>query len=916
MQACLAFWGKTGFQLDGQAGAKPVLHHLLDVASVAKALLETRPQLSSRLARMLGIAPGEVAPLISFCAGLHDLGKFSRPFQSKMLEYWPQQVLGQKPDMQLFDPGHWKLSAILLNTFDIRRLTGGVFPSLVDAENPNIYLISDLTATIAGHHGRPPEYRFADGNDEEMRKQTKEALCCHCIDAALIAAQRLCTLTCVGPTPDISDETIKKLSFVLNGIITVADWVGSDLDHFPIKSAETDIQEYWDEAQRQARDALAKKGLMQSEPNALPNFTNVGMPTTAVPRPMQVEAGSVQFGDGPQLFIIEDTTGSGKTEAAMLLAARMMAVGKGEGIYFALPTMATANAMHRRLANVYTNFYEPQEDLASRPSLVLAHGKSSLADRLRDLKSRSAGGEEPVTRACNAWIADSRRTALFAEMGAGTIDQAFMAVLPKKFLTLRHFALANRILVIDEAHSFDAYMGEELKTLLHMQAMNGGSAIVLSATLAGAKRQQISAAFQAGLAKPRLAGGHRKFGRQFAGSTKPVISQAYPLLTKVNAGGVMETQVAFDARLKRSVKVGRLECREDGIASALAAATSGAAVAIICNAVDEAIHLYNAVRERMESPELAILFHARFTVGDRMDIENRVLSLFGKTGREKERAGHILVATQVIEQSLDLDFDLIISDLAPIDLLIQRAGRLWRHMEERPAAGRPLSEAQILIVSPDPDQALTDKWLEPSLGKAAFIYRNAGVMWRSAKVIFGAGRIETPSDFRPFVEAVYDDATSIELPQCLTLADQKSYGEERGQATQGKFNVIKLNQGYLNLGVGLSDNQEIGTRLGEKTVTVRLARNLNGRLKPFYQIDDAPTALRWELSEVTIRESLYRGLSPAPDTISLADIARKDWPEFEQKIEIYVVGGDGVLQDSTGHGLTYHGDMGLIRLSP
>lgn len=904
LQSCLAFWGKTPTNVD--AAAKPVLHHLIDVASVAKIFLDTRPQLSARLSIMLGIPSDEIARLLSFCAGLHDLGKFSRPFQSKALDYWPDAVLGQQPAAQLFDPGHWKLSAVLLNTRDMKSLIGDVFTGLVDTHNPEILLASDLIGAIAGHHGRPPDKSFANGEYITLPKHLREALCGQCVDAASVAAQTLRSLTGVKSAPGLGEDAARHFSFLLNGIITMADWVGSDLAHFPIKSADTDIEEYWSHAQAQARHALATKGLIQPRPIRSPQFATVGMPLTAVARPMQVEATAVEFGDGPQLFIIEDTTGSGKTEAAMLLAARMMAVGKGEGIYFALPTMATANAMHQRLETVFKNFYERDSNTNLSPSLVLAHGKSKLAESLRSIKSQIGNEDEPVARACNAWITDSRRTALFADMGAGTIDQAFMAVLPKKFLTLRHFALANRILVIDEAHSFDAYMGEELKTLLQMQAMNGGSAIVLSATLAGAKRNELSMAFQAGLPKPRVETLRRVGARQTEEPPAPIISHSYPLLTHVSGSGVREKEIAFDARLKRSVEVRRLETREDGIVAALAATANGAAVAIICNAVDEAIHVYEAVRARLEEPDRAMLFHARFTVGDRMDIENRVLSLFGKTGSAQERAGRILVATQVIEQSLDLDFDLIISDLAPIDLLIQRAGRLWRHMEERPAHARPLAAAEFLIVSPDPDAALTDKWLEPNLGKAAFVYQNAGVMWRSAKVIFEAGRIETPTDFRPFVEAVYDKENITALPEFLSRAETNSSGKESGEKTLGKMNTINPTGGYLNLGEGLSDNQDIGTRLGETTVTVRLARNVDGRLLPFCQMD-APVSLQWELSEVTIRESQYKGLSPALETIRPADIARREWPEFEQEIEIYVVEEDGKFA-STADGSRFYYD--------
>ena len=170
------------------------------------------------------------------------------------------------------------------------------------------------------------------------------------------------------------------------------------------------------------------------------------------------------------------------------------------------------------------------------------------------------------------------------------------------------------------------------------------------------------------------------------------------------------------------------------------AADAGGAVLVICNAVDEAIGTYEALAAT-RAPGTIHLFHARFAQTDRITIEDEVLRRFGREAKQEDRAGHILVATQVVEQSLDLDFDLVISDLAPIDLLIQRAGRLWRHMDLRPSIARPTPGPTLMIVSPDPDNMDRADWLGACLGKAARVYQNAGIMWRSARVIFKAGRI-------------------------------------------------------------------------------------------------------------------------------------------------------------------------------
>ncbi len=248
-------------------------------------------------------------------------------------------------------------------------------------------------------------------------------------------------------------------------------------------------------------------------------------------RPMQRLAATVELAAGPQLFILEDATGSGKTEAAILLAARMMAAGLGEGLYIALPTMATANAMNKRLETITPKLFAGGD---RPPSLLLSHGRAKLSRALEALQTKGLGdgdGETPASASCNTWIADDRRRAFFADVGVGTIDQAFLAILPKKHLTLRQYALAGRILIVDEAHSFDSYMRQEAWTLLRLHAMNGGSAIVLSATLSRKARRDMAKAFFEGLGqKPNAA---RR-------SVEACGSQAYPLMTRICAGGADE----------------------------------------------------------------------------------------------------------------------------------------------------------------------------------------------------------------------------------------------------------------------------------------------------------------------------------------------------------------------------------------
>jgi CRISPR-associated endonuclease/helicase Cas3 len=210
-----------------------------------------------------------------------------------------------------------------------------------------------------------------------------------------------------------------------------------------------------------------------------------------------------------------------------------------------------------------------------------------------------------------------------------------------------------------------------------------------------------------------------------------------------------------------------------------------------------------------------------------------VLGRFGRDASRAQRAGHILTATQVVEQSLDLDSDLIIPDLAPIDLLIQRAGRLWRRMDIRPAADRAIVEPKLLVVSPDPDTVVSADWLATCLGKAAYVYQNAGVMWRTARTIFSSGALATLEDLRPMIEAVYGGKEPVSI--CLEAAAMKGLGQAGKANAIGAFNVIDLSGGYGQLPSDLRADEDIGTRLGDPTVPISLARRENGDLVPWFR---------------------------------------------------------------------------------
>lgn len=875
------FWGKTQREEDGAAaeGAdwKPVVHHLLDVAAAAEAIQRVAPARLAREAAALGVTPELLAALSAYLIALHDLGKFARNFQAQSAPHWPANVLGAYAELSPL-PRHWELTFVLLAQA-APELMSAAFPTLMQFERDHI------AAATAGHHGRPPSPRGTLG-----LRQRAAILSDAGVAAAKETGEALWELFgCPCLTETQPSDWPARFAWRLAGLTTFADWVGSDSAFFRFLDPALEIDAYWPEARRTAAKALVAKGLDAARPAAFAGLRGL-FPMIAEPRPLQVEAEHCALPDGPALILIEDATGAGKTEAAITLAHRLIASGRAEGVYFALPTMATTNAMFDRLKSdeaevaPYRRLFEP----TARPSLALAHGARALSESFAEITlaaPSNAAADDSVAAECAAWIADDRRKAFFAAIGAGTIDQALIAVLPKKHLALRQYGLAGKVLIIDEAHSYDAYVGRELQRLLQFHAAAGGSAIVLSATLAAQTRRQLIRAFGEGLGVP---------------IASPE-SAAYPLLTLAGATGAETVEPAPAAHTMRSVAAERIGSADEAIETALAAARAGAAVAWVRNSVDDAI---NAFDRLLAAGADATLFHARFAMGDRLAIERDVVAAFGKPreGRSNRRAGRIVVATQVIEQSLDCDFDLMITDLAPVDGLIQRAGRLWRH--ERGA--RPVDGPRLLVLAPDWRAVDSPRWLEATQPKGAFVY-HPGVLWRSAAALFEAGAIRAPDGLRDLVEAAYGDG---ELPEALKRPSDAADGVGLAEASQAKQNLIDWAEGYFGV-QGVGEDQEIGTRLGRETWTLRLARLESGAPRPWVAPESSdPAALRraWALSEVSIARRKGEAFdAPEPPA---------DWSRYEQDRLLAAVANEAVDLETTGGArpFRYSARYGLTRI--
>ncbi|HZS71067.1 MAG TPA: CRISPR-associated helicase Cas3' [Candidatus Acidoferrum sp.] len=915
------FWGKSRISDLGKLERHPLAFHMLDVAACAEQILAARPRQLQQIASRSGIDCRGLAATVIRLAALHDIGKCARGFQAKVPALWPDafgpcsEAL-DVPPVRHDEAGLWLLTG---ERNPLRKLACELLPGLGASARKKIL------QAVCGHHGEPVNTGHIGERDPRIGSKAAEN--------ALDLCRALLSVLPAGAPPKIPESAIAPLSFALAGLTILADWLGSNTRWFRFQepsgrheTVEAELAEYWASARRQAKLAMMQAGLSPAESAPFAGLKNLfPLPDISQLTPLQARAESLSLpAKAPKLILFEDMTGAGKTEAAVTLAHRLIANGESHGVYIALPTMATANAMFERLAKSYRNMFCPE----ASPSIMLVHGKRRLVEGFATLPCEIAVGEgvkesyseeDPsqisASAFCADWIARSNKQAFLAQVGAGTIDQALLSVLPARHQALRLWGLADKVLIIDEAHAYDAYMGREIETLLRFHAEFGGSAIVLSATLPRAKRAALINAFQQGLG-----------GAQASFKSK---TSAYPLVTIAFVGGVEEIPSALRDGLSRQVRVVRAGSVEEAHAAVLNAARGGAAVALIRNTVDEALVSHEALAREFNGEKL--LFHARFAMCDRLTIEDAVLEKFGK--RSQRRAG-ILVATQVIEQSLDLDFDFIVTDLAPIDLLIQRAGRLWRHMDVRPAPTRPRAEPEMMVISAEPADDAGPGWLDAVLPKTKIVYgEDAALLWRSAKVLFDAGQIvsktrgenegDSPGEIRSLIEAVYGEE-KFAIPDALKTAENRARGKESADRSQARYNVLEFNEGYDLCGGRWESDARIPTRLGDETTTLRLAVTAGGRLHPWAARDaELKNARRgWALSEVSVRKSRCAGVpKPLAGIGALLAEAQRHWTVSEREIPVLILSPDrenpevwrGTVVDGRGREtcVTYSNRCGL-----
>ena len=746
----------------------PLACHMADVAAVALALWDRCLPVTARstLARSLGLTETEAARWVAFIAGLHDLGKATRTFQAKDKGHDERlRGSGLRAGRPAEDPGH-------------ARATNAFLPELLRGIGVERRLAWRLAEVLGGHHGvfsnDPAKPTPADVFEDEAgcgdwagaRRDLFEAF----MEVADLPHDEVGNL--VVPTGKPGGAALMLLA----GFVSVADWIGS-IDQpgyfvYEPTGAEA-LGEYFRRTCDRAHSVLsmlhwdAFPPPQDEEPGFLELF---GFD----PNPLQAAVQELRPSLAPPgLAIIEAPMGEGKTEAALIIADRWGAAGV-RGLYLALPTQATANTMHERLLRYLTRRYASHLAANGELNAVLTHGAAALRDDLNVLPSGIAGEADANEGTVGAaeWFLGRKRP-LLAPFGVGTIDQALMAVLQVKHVFVRLFGLAGKTVIIDEVHAYDTYMTGLLERLLQWLAALGSPVVLLSATLPAERRRQLAAAYLGGLGAP---------------SPSAVEEAAYPRVTWTEAGAIHSRSFAVSDRGRRTLELDRDQAGEDPAELAEWVAhvlePTGCA-AIICNTVDRAQVAYRAFREQFAEGEV-LLFHSRFTHEDRERIEAECVRHFGPG--ERLPGPRIVVATQVLEQSLDLDFDLMVTDFAPVDLLLQRSGRLMRHPRAtRGGPGRPILFIRRL--------AITERG--PSLESVGGgpVY-DEHILLRTWDALAGVDSITVPDGIPPLVDRVYSG--EIGEPGDVALSErwhrtwealQTAVGRERQEANSRRLNI-------------------------------------------------------------------------------------------------------------------------------
>ena len=812
-------WGKS------QSGEyHRLVHHCADVAACFEALAALAT-VRDRMERSACLILSEIAiARLAVLVFLHDAGKLHPGFQAKG---WPLGAwIGPLH-------GHVAEGAFLFSRSGVVNLSSRLL--IEDLNRWNVD--PGLLAAVFAHHGRPvsPDRHASSGWDPIDPYDPQVAA------AELGEMARLWFPAAFAPDQATLPSTPEFQHFFC-GLVSLADWLGSDRRVFEFVAALD--RDYIAKARDRARKAAYDVGLdvhgLRREVEGRATFATL----TGRDRPRPAQASAAEFSLDERLVILEAETGSGKTEAALWRFARLFEAGRVDSLYFALPTRAAAVQIHARVHAAMSQFFgkgAPEAVLAVPGYLRVGEAQGRP---LPDWRVRWDDNPDEA-KLMARWAAESAKRYLAAAIAVGTVDQAMLAGLQVKHAHLRSSALSRSLLVIDEVHASDPYMTEVQNQLLKIHLQRGGYAMLMSATLGAAARAK-----WLGRRTPRFV---------------DAVAAPYPAVWGRNefaAHGVLDSQkqkaVAMEMVATMSAKEAALR--------AIAAASEGARVLVVRNTVTAAVETWNAVlaagedRLLLRVVEGPALHHGRFAPEDRKLLDEAVEAALSPQAARRAPGGVIAIGTQTLEQSLDIDADALITDLCPIDVLLQRIGRLHRHDLARP---RGFETPRCIVLAPKGGLA---PLLKPAFhnglggwdrgGVVEGIYTDLSILELTRRLVEAEPQWAIPASNRRLVESAIHperiEALHAELGREWADYSSRIVGKNMADTGAARNVALPVDEPFAEVQFP-SDEERIRTRLGGEGARIVFAEPVTG---PFGQaIGSVTLPAHWSLG-IDAREAV------------------------------------------------------------
>jgi len=728
----VAFWGKAGAaKADRETVPHPLICHAVDTAAVAALLFDVLvgPPCRAELAEAF-VSLGDPARWVAFLCGLHDVGKVSPAFQALRADVAARSLSGALAEDVAFVHAN-KVPKLRTDT-PHGALTAVHFERVLVSWGATAQTARVIATVLGGHHGIfDPAENIAEARD---------AINHH--GGPRWAAQVDRVIGVLGGLLDLPDPSSRRWSEVsvtpgaavaLAGLITVSDWVASHsvgvLDH---AGTGLDLGSYVGLSRARAAELVAKLGWERWLPPADTGYRSLF--GGEEPRPVQrLVAELAEGATGPGIMVVEAPTGEGKTRAALQAAATLVRRLGLAGFCLAMPTRATSNQAYGEVCAL----------VGARWPVKLLH--STAAEYLAGaIVAESVGmdgpngGQEDEAR---EWF--TRKKGLLASLAVGTVDRLLQAAIRARSVAVPLLGMTNKVIVIDEVHAYDAYMSTLLDRLLWWLGRLGVPVILLSATLPAGRREDLVRHWCAGARRCRPA------------DVAPAETAAseYPRVTWADADNYLVRGSAV-SELNRDRRVRVAHIAEDVLVGRLLGfARDGQNVAMIHNVVRRAEATHAALEVEIarlppeDRPELILITGPPTQARTRK--EARLTELFGRHGRRPARA--IVVGTQILETGLDLDFDVMVSDVSPIDSLIQRAGRLHRF--------RKVTHPPLLGIT-----GVTDAAPGPKIANGIRKIYQDRILLRTWALLRDRSLLRLPDDVSGLVEAVYGTEDAVTCP--------------------------------------------------------------------------------------------------------------------------------------------------------